>query len=100
MADRKEDIHQDNLQVKDEGLPHATIEALRHWTQNKAKDVNKDGAATLCLTSPLLQELADDIKLMAGKRSAVLAKEKKEVLDQQDRPEVCINCNLACNVLM
>eukprot|EP00957_Ditylum_brightwellii_P064278 4877832-Ditylum_brightwellii.AAC.1 len=87
MADRKEDIAQDDLQVEDEGPPHATIEALKCWAQNKAKDADEDGAATLCLTSRLLEELADNIKLMAGKRSAVLAKEKKEVLDQQDGPK-------------
>mmetsp|Transcript_27272 Transcript_27272/g.34825 ORF Transcript_27272/g.34825 Transcript_27272/m.34825 type:complete len:82 (-) Transcript_27272:33-278(-) len=81
MADRKEDMPQDDLQVEDKGPPHATIEALKRWAQNKAKDANKDGAATLCLTSHLLQELVDDIKLMAGKRSAVFAKEKNEVLD-------------------
>eukprot|EP00957_Ditylum_brightwellii_P053408 4047720-Ditylum_brightwellii.AAC.1 len=37
---------------------------------------------------------------MAGKSSSVLVKEKKEVLDQQDRPKVCIDCNVACNVLI
>eukprot|EP00957_Ditylum_brightwellii_P192548 14660193-Ditylum_brightwellii.AAC.1 len=100
MAGRKEDIPQDDLQVEDKGPPYATTEALNHWAQNKAKDASEDGAATLCLTSCLLQELAGNIKLIAEKRSAVLAKEKREVLDQQDRPKVCIDCNVACNVLM
>eukprot|EP00957_Ditylum_brightwellii_P200897 15314143-Ditylum_brightwellii.AAC.1 len=100
MADRKEDIPQDNLQVEDKGPSHATTDTLKHWAQNKAKDANKDSAATLCLTFHLLQELTDNIKLMTGKRSDVLAKDKKEVLDQQGGPKVCINCNAACNVLM
>eukprot|EP00957_Ditylum_brightwellii_P079784 6067745-Ditylum_brightwellii.AAC.1 len=64
MADRKEDIPQDDIQVEDKGPPHATIEASKRWAQNKAKDANED-----------------------GKRSAVLAKEEKEVLDQQDGPK-------------
>eukprot|EP00957_Ditylum_brightwellii_P175763 13383744-Ditylum_brightwellii.AAC.1 len=55
MADRKEDIPQDNLQVEDKGPPHATIEILKRWDQNKAKDASEDGAVT-CASSPIFSE--------------------------------------------
>jgi hypothetical protein len=47
MTDRKEGMPQDNLQVEGKGPPHATIEALKHWAQNKAKDADEDGALRL-----------------------------------------------------
>eukprot|EP00957_Ditylum_brightwellii_P034108 2585391-Ditylum_brightwellii.AAC.1 len=56
-----QDISQGNLQIEDEGPPHAAIKVLKCWAQNKAKDADEGGAATLSLTASLLHELADDI---------------------------------------
>eukprot|EP00957_Ditylum_brightwellii_P039069 2953298-Ditylum_brightwellii.AAC.1 len=53
-----------------------------------------------CLSLQVFHELADDIKLMVTKRAAVLANKKKEVLDQQDEPKTCIECDVEGNVLM
>eukprot|EP00957_Ditylum_brightwellii_P030106 2278785-Ditylum_brightwellii.AAC.1 len=79
--DVPQDISQGNLQIEDEGPPHADIKALKRWAQNKADDADEGGAATLSLTASLLYELTDDIKLMMAKRAAVLANKKKETLD-------------------
>eukprot|EP00957_Ditylum_brightwellii_P185394 14117117-Ditylum_brightwellii.AAC.1 len=77
--------------------PHTLTKALRHWAN--AQNVDTEGIVNVSYIATFIEDLAQDMNILASTRRAQLSTVMTEEANNQEGPKTCSRCNNNVNHL-